>query len=265
MTISDKHVNLSTSNSKLKAKMDTNTNTNVNVNEVVEDIDEELEPYPGEDAMEYEQRLKQLIKRRKETGYYKMKTLIKTDNSALNIYELEPEIVALLEQSVQEVDPELDYHPEIKIFDKICHQQRSIGFYSDTSKGYNYSNSLTPSKQMKPCLRELLIYVNDKFDASFNGILINKYENGEEYIGKHSDDEKGLQPNCGVISMSFGAVRKFRIRDKNTGKIVLDVPTEPNKIIQMAGNFQKEFTHEIPVEKKVKECRYSLTFRRHLI
>ena len=66
MTISDKHVNLSTSNSKLKTKMDTNTNTNVNVNEVVEDIDEELEPYPGEDAMEYEQRLKQLIKRRKD-------------------------------------------------------------------------------------------------------------------------------------------------------------------------------------------------------
>lgn len=193
-----------------------------------------------------------------------METLIKTEKSALVTHELEPEIMALLEQCVQEIDSELDYHPEIKIFDKICHQQRSIGFYSDTSKGYNYSNTLTPSKEMKPCLRELLIYINDKFDASFNGILINKYENGEEYIGKHSDDEKGLQPNCGVIAMSFGAVRKFRIRDKVTGKIVLDVPTEPNKIIQMAGNFQKEFTHEIPVEKKVKDCRYSLTFRRHL-
>lgn len=193
-----------------------------------------------------------------------METLIQTEKSALITHELEPEIVALLEQSVQEIDLELDYHPEIKIFDKICHQQRSIGFYSDTSKGYNYSNTLTPSKEMKPCLRELLIYVNDKFDASFNGILINKYENGEEYIGKHSDDEKGLQANCGVIAMSFGAIRKFRIRDKVTGVIVLDVPTESNKIIQMAGNFQKEFTHEIPIEKKVKECRYSFTFRRHL-
>ena len=193
-----------------------------------------------------------------------METLIKTEKSALIIHELEPEIVAILEQCVKEVDAELDYHPAIKIFDKICHQQRSIGFYSDTSEGYRYSNSIAASKEMKPCLRELLIYVNDKFDASFNGILINKYENGEEYIGKHSDDEKGLQPNCGVIAMSFGAVRKFRIRDKLTGKLVLDVPTDSNKIIQMAGNFQKEFTHEIPVEKKVKECRYSLTFRRHL-
>ncbi len=193
-----------------------------------------------------------------------METLIQTDKSALITYELEPEIIALLEQSVQEVNLELDYHPAIKIFDKICHQQRSIGFYSDTSEGYRYSNSIAVSKNMKPCLRELLIYVNDKFDASFNGILINKYENGEEYIGKHSDDEKGLHSNCGVIAMSFGAVRKFRIRDKITGKIVLDVPTYPNKLIQMVGNFQKEFTHEIPVEKKIKDCRYSFTFRRHL-
>ena len=194
-----------------------------------------------------------------------MEKLIETEQSALITYELEPEIMELLNQCVQEIDLELDYHPEIKIFDKICHQQRSIGFYSDTSIGYNYSSTLTPSKVMKPCLRELLIYINDKFDASFNGILINKYENGLEYIGKHSDDEKGLQSKCGVIAMSFGAVRKFRIRDKLTGKIVLDLPTESNKIIQMAGNFQKEFTHEIPVEKKVKESRYSFTFRRHLI
>jgi alkylated DNA repair dioxygenase AlkB len=118
---------------------------------------------------------------------------------------------------------------------------------------------------MTPYLRELLAYINKKFNANFNGILINKYENGEEYIGKHSDDEKGLESNCGVICMSFGAVRKFRIRDKKTGKIMLDLPTEPNKIIQMTGNFQKEFTHEIPVEKKIKDCRYSFTFRKHLI
>jgi len=32
----------------------------------------------------------------------------------------------------------------------------------------------------------------------------------------------------------------------------------------MVGNFQKEFTHEIPIEKKVKGTRFSFTFRRHL-
>lgn len=193
-----------------------------------------------------------------------METLIQTEHSAFIIHALEPDIMAVIKQCVEEVDAELDYHPEIKIFGKICHQQRSIGFYSDVSKGYNYSTSITPSKKMKQPLIELLTYINNKFDANFNGILINKYDSGKEYIGRHSDDEKGLQPNCGVIALSFGAVRKFRIRDKNTGKMVLDVPTRPTHMIQMAGHFQKEFTHEIPVEKKVKDCRYSFTFRRHL-
>ena len=33
----------------------------------------------------------------------------------------------------------------------------------------------------------------------------------------------------------------------------------------MGGDFQKEFTHEIPIEKKIKLPRYSFTLRKHLI
>ena len=33
----------------------------------------------------------------------------------------------------------------------------------------------------------------------------------------------------------------------------------------MAGNFQKEFTHEIPIQKKVSDERISFTFRKHLV
>lgn len=191
-------------------------------------------------------------------------SVLQTEKSALILHDLEPEICNLIEECVQVVDSELDVNPEIIVFGKECHQHRSIGFYSDTSKGYNYSTTITPSKKMYPCLRELLIYINDKFDYNYNGILINKYSGGEDYIGKHSDDERGLDSKVGVIALSYGAVRKFRIRNKLTGKIEIDVPTDPTKIIQMAGDFQKEFTHEIPVEKKVNGVRYSLTFRRHL-
>jgi alkylated DNA repair dioxygenase AlkB len=105
--------------------------------------------------------------------------------------------------------------------------------------------------------------INTKFNYSYNGILINKYTDGQDYIGKHTDDERGLDGKVGVISISYGAVRKFRICNKITGKIEIDVPTDPTKIIQMVGNFQKEFTHEIPIEKKIKDTRYSLTFRKH--
>ena len=193
-----------------------------------------------------------------------MTTVLHTENSALILHDLDENMMEIVRQCVETVDSELDVKPPVMVFGKVCHQNRSVGFYSDTSKGYNYSNKLMPSKKMHSCLRELLIYINDKFDYDYNGILINKYSGGEDYIGKHSDDEKGLDSKVGVVALSYGAVRNFRIRWKDTGSIVRDVPTEPNKIIQMAGDFQKEFTHEIPIQKKVNGTRYSFTFRKHL-
>jgi len=63
--------------------------------------------------------------------------------------------------------------------------------------------------------------------------------------------------------MSYGASRKFRIRDKISRKIVKDIYTKDHELIQMSGDFQKEFVHEIPIERKIKESRISLTFRKH--
>ena len=143
-----------------------------------------------------------------------MTTILQTEKSALILHDLEPEMCNLIQECVELIDSELDVNPEIKVYGKVCHQHRSIGFYSDTSKGYNYSSTITPSKKMHPCLRELLIYINDKFDYNYNGILINKYSGGEDYIGKHSDDENGLDSRVGVIALSYGEIRKFRIRNK---------------------------------------------------
>ena len=190
-------------------------------------------------------------------------TPLKTAKSELRLYDLPGEWQEKMAEITTLIDPLLDYHPEIIIFGKVCHQQRSVGFFSDNSIGYKYNTKITMSKPMIPKLTELLEFINTKFGTDFNGILINKYENGEEYIGQHADDERGLNNSTGVIAISHGAIRKFRICDKKTKKTVIDVPTTSNKIMQMWGDFQNEFTHGIPVEKKVKEVRYSYTFRKH--
>jgi alkylated DNA repair dioxygenase AlkB len=104
---------------------------------------------------------------------------------------------------------------------------------------------------------------NNLLHTDFNGILVNEYPDGTHYIGKHSDDERALS-SAGVVSVSFGDSRKFRIRDKATNKIVMDIPTNSNEILIMGGDFQKEFTHEVPVEKKITTARISFTFRKHL-
>jgi len=150
------------------------------------------------------------------------------------------------------------------LYGKMIEQPRNVGFFSDVSKGYKYSNVVSKAKKMTPELGALLNYVNKYLGASYNGILVNQYESGEDYISKHSDDERGLDPVVGVVALSLGSVRKFRVRDKTTGKILIDVPTLETSMIQMAGNFQKEFTHEIPKEKRVSGERISFTFRYHV-
>jgi alkylated DNA repair dioxygenase AlkB len=191
-------------------------------------------------------------------------TLLSTERSALRVYNLNEEWREHMPALAEEIDGLLDHHPAILIYGKVAHQNRSVSFFSDESIGYRYSNQLAKSKPLTDSLKGLLKYINELFCAEFNGILINKYENGEESIGKHSDDEKTLDKTAGVVAISVGSVRKFRIRNKHTGALVADVPTESCKIIQMWGDFQKEFTHEIPVEKRVKGTRYSFTFRKHL-
>ena len=187
---------------------------------------------------------------------------IQTKDSYLKFENFQDE--KLIKKCVSEVIDLLDEYPLIKIFGRVCHQRRCVGFFSDESIGYSYSNQLSPSKPMTESLTNLLEKVNSIFSTEYNGILINKYKSGNDYISAHSDDEKNLD-DCGVVAISYGTTRKFRIRNKETKKIVKDINLTSYSMIQMGGKFQKEFTHEVPIEKKITDERISFTFRKHIV
>lgn len=190
-----------------------------------------------------------------------LESTIKKEKSFLNRYSFNDK--QLVKDVVEEINDKLIERPKIIVYGKECRQNRSVGFFSDTSIGYYYSRQLAKSIPLTPGLNKLLQKINNLFNSNFNGILVNYYKDGNNNIGAHSDDECNLDP-VGVVALSYGGVRKFRIRDKATNKIVKDIPTNSYEIIHMGGDFQKEFKHEIPTEKKVKEYRYSFTFRKHL-
>jgi len=170
----------------------------------------------------------------------------------------------LLEKCIADSVPQLEENPRIIVFGKICKQRRNVGFFSNESIGYKYSRKMMESRPLTSAMRTLLDIVNKETGAEFNGILVNEYMNGEDYISAHSDDEAGLDSR-GVVSISYGAERIFRIRDKGTKDVVCDVETTHCSILHMGGNFQQLYTHEIPIQKKIKESRISFTFRKHNI
>lgn len=192
------------------------------------------------------------------------KTLIQTENSALWVVEN-------FSEDYYEVLKEVFCYeePPIKIMGKNCKQRRNAAFYSDKSYGYKYSGQTMKSLPLSnvDLFPPLLEEINNSLKTNFNGILVNRYINGEKYLSAHSDDENGLDKNNKmVVGLSYGpGIRKFRIRDKNTKEIILDYDQQPGTLLVMSGEFQKEFTHEIPIQKKVKDERISITFRNHIV
>lgn len=171
----------------------------------------------------------------------------------------------LLEQCVADITPALHIRPPIVVWNKLCHQQRDVGFFCNDSniKGYTYSNQIMLSQPMSPALCKLIAVVNSIFGSNFNAILVNRYNTGNDTVLEHSDTETFLDPLQGVVSLSYGATRKFRVRDKNT-KTFVDTPADHGSLLQMAGPFQRYFKHGIPIEKRVCEPRISFTFRHHV-
>jgi len=194
-------------------------------------------------------------------------------------------------------------NPLIKTpYGKEGKQNRSIGFTSDTSIGYKYSNQMIPSIKLSEKNRELLNYVNNYLGTDYNAILWNRYAPVSDYLSQHSDDESALA-NMGVFSITLWIDEKgeiirniskaFRITNKplesdkasfrrtsdqislrfEDGKIqnfsgkqkIMDIMLEHGNSCLMFGSFQKYLMHGIPLSKKVKYTRISATFRKHLI
>jgi alkylated DNA repair dioxygenase AlkB len=157
----------------------------------------------------------------------------------------------------------------IKIFGKSVDSPRWVETYM---KSYKYSGTMHEGKPLPQELEPLLVWANENFadplDAKFNQALVNFYGDGNHYMGRHSDDEKEIIPRSAIFSASFGQERIFRIRERKSKKIVQDFVMKNGTYLVMAGNMQKEFSHEVPkvggIKGKSMGRRINVTFRMFL-
>ena len=96
----------------------------------------------------------------------------------------------------------------------------------------------------------------------FNGVLLNLYRDGADSMGWHADDEPELGPRPVIASVSFGAVRRFRLKRKDRGGETVSVDLEPGSLRLMGGTTQRHWLHEVPKTKRPVGPRVNLTFRR---
>lgn len=65
-----------------------------------------------------------------------------------------------------------------------------------------------------PELVQLKERVEKYTGEEFNGVLVNRYVNGQDSIMWHADKEKSLKEGCSIVSISLGQARDFQFRPR---------------------------------------------------
>lgn len=149
---------------------------------------------------------------------------------------------------------------EAIIFGKKIMTKRKAAWYGDHSFSYTYSKVTKTALPWNDPLLELKAMVEKILGLTFNSCLLNLYHDGQEGMAWHSDDERELQKNGTIASLSFGAVRKFAFKHKQTKETVaLDLAH--GSLLVMKDTTQTYWLHRLPPTTKVSAPRINLTFR----
>ena len=139
-------------------------------------------------------------------------------------------------------------------------------------ESFNYDDFL---KTLQEKIQRNMTNLN--FEVNFNSCLINKYNNGDDYIQSHRDSPDSFGEYPVIVGLSIGSSRKINFTrtlfDPNNIKSLklqkndyrnFSYNLESGSLFIMAGSSQKYFAHEIP-QTKTNDIRYSLTFRQYIL
>jgi alkylated DNA repair dioxygenase AlkB len=162
-------------------------------------------------------------------------TPIQTESSFLKVYNFnDTELLELCAQYIKNQN-----------LDNV--HNRLVGFFTDSKYTNYYHGSvlIAHSRALPDNMKILLDKINNIFEADCNCILVNRYIDGSHIIPKHRDSMN--HANVGVIILSYGDTRIFRIYDNNSNQIC-NLSFVHNQLIQMGGDFQREFLHDLKRE-----------------
>jgi alkylated DNA repair dioxygenase AlkB len=150
---------------------------------------------------------------------------------------------------------------EVVIFGKKIITNRKVAFYAASADiNYKYSKITKNTAVFIPVLLEIKEKIEMITHQTFNSCLLNLYQNGNEGMGWHSDNERELKPNGTIASISFGAERNFSFKHNNT-KQRIAIKLENGSLLTMEKEIQKFWKHSMPKSAKIMTPRINLTFR----
>ncbi len=152
----------------------------------------------------------------------------------------------------------------IRMFGRMVDSPRLSCWMGDAGTAYTYSGTrFEPRPWPSPVLEAVRVRLADELGIAFNSALANRYRDGRDYMGWHSDNEAVLGPCPVIASLSLGATRRFVLKHRNDatlGRLALDLTH--GSLLVMRGDTQRNYKHALPRTARSTGERINLTFRR---
>ena len=154
---------------------------------------------------------------------------------------------------------------KVKVFGKTYPIPRQQSAYGDSGIRYKYSGTTVPALPWTNCLGKLRDVVEKLAGVRYNFVLVNRYKDGGDKMGDHKDDEKELDKDVPIASLTFGAERDFIFKhEKKKENLVEDVKIvlKNGMLLLMHHPTNSYWYHGLPPRKKCFHPRINLTFRK---
>lgn len=148
----------------------------------------------------------------------------------------------------------------LRIYGRAVPMPRLIAMYGPV--GYAYSGVVHPPRPLPPRVAAIRDRLEAVTGRRFNSVLLNLYRDGRDGVGWHRDDDyaHGGRPDIG--SVSFGATRRFQMRD-DAGRRD-EIALEAGSLLLVGGEALMRWWHRVPKTAREVGPRVNLTFR-HMV
>ncbi|MDR6843199.1 alpha-ketoglutarate-dependent dioxygenase AlkB family protein [Pseudoxanthomonas sacheonensis] len=149
----------------------------------------------------------------------------------------------------------------IRLFGREVDSPRRSSWIGDEGASYTYSGTRFQPRPWPQALADVRRRLAHELGCEFNSVLANRYRNGRDYMGWHSDNESALGPRPIIASLSLGATRRFVLRHRQQLSQKFELSLTHGSLLVMRGDTQANYRHGLPRTARPVGERINLTFR----
>lgn len=178
---------------------------------------------------------------------------------------LSDDILQYCENNIQYYDAEMTKVFIYGEWRKIPRRQIAFG---DKGLAYKFSGISLPAADWDPVIESLKNRVCKAAECDFNFVLVNRYADGNDYIGEHRDDERDLDRGAPIASVSLGQSRDFIFRHEDQRRGIARAPEnvrlvlENGSLLLIRQPTNRHWYHSIPKCRTAAGVRVNFTFRK---